>query len=74
MQSNVIEFLKTRKFWQPIVTLVLTILIWGLPQVLSVEITPEITGAITMFLWVIASIVVNGDIKYDWINAEAAKG
>ncbi len=74
MDSNIIAFLKTRKFWQPIITFVMTLLIWGLPQVLSIEITPEITGAMTMFLWVIASIVVNGDIRYDWINAEAANG
>ena len=48
MDSNIIAFLKTRKFWQPIITFVMTLLIWGLPQVLSIEITPEITGAMTM--------------------------
>lgn len=70
MNSNIGEFLKTRKLWSPIITLMMTIIVWALPQVLpSLEITPDIVTAITLFLWGIASIVVFGDIRYDWINA-----
>lgn len=68
--SNIQEFLKTRKFWSPVITLLVTIVVWAMPQVLpSLEITPEITEVITLFLWGIASVVVFGDIRYDWINS-----
>ena len=73
MDSNIMQFLATRKFWTPIVTLLETVLVWAFPNLLHVEVTPEMQTVMTVFLWSIAGLVVHGDIKYDWTNAEAAK-
>lgn len=67
---NITEFLKTRKFWEPIIAFLMTLAIWGVPQVLRIDVTPEMQAVMTVFLWGIASLVVHGDIRYDWINAE----
>lgn len=72
--SNIVEFLKTRKFWGPLITLAVNVIVWALPAVLpSLEVTPELIGIVTMFLWGIASVVVFGDVRYDWINAEGER-
>lgn len=70
MQSNIVEFFKTRKFWMPIIALLQTVLVWAAPQVLKIEVTPDMQTVMTTVLWGIAALVVHGDIKYDWINAE----
>lgn len=44
--------------------------VWALPSLLpSLELSPDILNAMTLVLWGIASVVVFGDIRYDWINA-----
>jgi hypothetical protein len=70
---NVKEFVMTRKFWEPIVQLVLTIITWSAPQILKVDIPPEALLIITAVLWGIAGLVVHGDIKYDWNQIELQK-
>lgn len=70
MQSNIVEFLKTRKFWMPVIALLQTVLVWAAPQLLKMEVTPDMQTVMTTVLWGIAALVVHGDIKYDWINAE----
>lgn len=70
MSSNIVEFLKTRKFWMPIIALIQTVLVWVAPQVLNIEVTPDMQTVMTTVLWSIAALVVHGDIKYDWISAE----
>ena len=67
---NIVEFLKTRKFWQQVIALVLTIVVWAIPRISGIEVTPEMLTVITVFLWTIASLIVHGDIRYDWINAQ----
>jgi len=77
MNSNIMEFIRTRKFWEPIVAFLMTLVVWGVPKLLSIEMTLEVQTIITAVLWGIASLVVWGDIRYDWINAEnqnSAKG
>ena len=74
MNSNVVEFLKTRKFWAQIIALLMTVLTYWLPKAIGVTIDSEMQNAMTLFLWVGASLVTWGDIRYDWINAEASKG
>lgn len=70
MNSNIMEFLKTRKFWAALIALVQTVIVWALPGLLpSLELSPDILNAVTLVLWGIASVVVYGDIRYDWINA-----
>ena len=71
MTSNIVEFLKTRKFWSPIIALISTAIAHYLPQI-GIDIPPDMLNMITLFLWSIAGIVVYGDAKYDWINAENA--
>lgn len=67
---NIAEFFKTRKFWTPIIMLIQTAVVYAAPELLHTEITPEVQGMITAFLWSIAGLIVYGDIKFDWINAE----
>lgn len=69
MNSNIVEFLKTRKFWANIVAFVETLLVWALPNLLGIAINPDMLMFITAVLWGIAGLVVHGDIKWDWINA-----
>lgn len=72
MQSNIVEFLKTRKFWSPVVGMVLTLLMWGLPEYFGIEVTTDMLSIITTFLWGIVSYVVYGDVQYDWKVVDAA--
>ena len=68
MNSNIAEFIKTRKFWQPLISLVLTLLIWGLPEVVGIDITQEMLSMITVVMWIIASLIVYWDIRFDWVS------
>lgn len=72
MGTNIVEFLKTRKFWTPIIGLLQTVVVWLGPNLLGMDIPPEVLAFITVALWGIAGLVVHGDIKYDWTNAEAS--
>ena len=71
--ENLINFLGTRKLWQQIISLILTVLVWAVPEYLGLEITPESQVIITTILWSIAGLVVYGDIKYDWNQQEVQK-
>lgn len=71
---NITEFLKTRKFWAPIIAFIQTLLVYALPALLKIDITPDMQNIMAVILWSIAALVVHGDIKYDWTNAENAKG
>ena len=69
------QFFLTRKFWTPVIALLETVLVWAIPNVLHIDVTTEMQSIIILVLWAIAGLVVHGDIKYDWINAEnATKG
>lgn len=70
---NITEFLKTRKFWSPIIALIVTILTWAVPKYLGIEITADMLSIITTILWALAALVVYGDIKYDWNDQEIQK-
>ncbi|MAS35039.1 MAG: hypothetical protein CL610_13600 [Anaerolineaceae bacterium] len=61
MMGNVGEFLRSRMFWTPVIALVSTVIVWLLPQV-GITVTPELQGAITLLLWVIASVIVGRDL------------
>lgn len=67
--SNFGQFLATRKFWQPIITWLLTLLIWATPQITGVDLSSDAQLLMTAILWGIAGVVVHGDIRYDWLKA-----
>lgn len=64
--KNMTDFVKNRKFWSPIITLIITLLTWFLPEYFGIEITEETLTIVTSFLWGITSYVVWGDVRYDW--------
>jgi hypothetical protein len=70
VNSNIVEFLKTRKFWSPIIALVMTLLVPAAKEFFNLEMSPDLQMLITTFLWSIAGIVVYGDAKYDWTTAQ----
>lgn len=59
--GNIGEFLRSRVFWTPVIALVTTVIVWLLPQV-GITVTAELQGAITLLLWVIASVIVGRDL------------
>lgn len=67
MQSNIIEYLKTRKFWTPFITFLMTVFTAIAPGI-GLPIDPSFQLMIITFMWVIASWVIRGDINYDLVR------
>jgi hypothetical protein len=70
MNSNIVEFFKTRKFWTPIVAFAQMALVHLLVSALKIEVTPEIILFIDAAIWSIAGVIVAGDVGYDWKTVE----
>jgi len=72
MNSNAVEFLKTRKLWAPVAALIMSILFQVAPDIFTaMEYTQDIENFITIMLMSMAGLIVAGDIGYDRIQASA---
>jgi len=72
MNTNIVQFLQTRKFWDPFIKLILIVLVWMLPQI-GVEIPQEMLVVISVFLLVLSSWIVRGDINFDLATIEQGR-
>lgn len=72
MQSNIMQFLMTRKFWQQVIALIMTIVVWAANSIFGVDMSQESQLLVSGAIWAITGWLIHGDIKYDWINAENA--
>ena len=70
MDNNIVAYFKTRKFWTPFITFLMTVLTAIAPHI-GLPIDPQFQLMIITFLWAIASWVVRGDINYDFMREGA---
>lgn len=59
MHSNIYEFLRTRKFWTPLLSLIIVIVTAVIPDF------PYSPEAVVEFLLPIILVIVGGDVVYD---------
>jgi hypothetical protein len=59
MDSNIVAFLKTRKFWTPLLSLIIVIVAAFIPDF------PYSPEAVVEFLLPIILVIVGGDVIYD---------
>ena len=64
--TNIIQYLLTRKFFAPLVGLFLVFVTWGSAQ-FGVDMTENAQLVVTTFILAMTSLVVHGDIRYDFL-------
>lgn len=72
MDSNIVAYLKTRKLWDKLITFVLIVLTWALPQ-FGLDIPVEIMVMVTAFLMILSHWVVKGDVNFDLATLQESR-